>query len=182
MESMTINIYEPVFSPELEALIENHGEEFPINSLKRFLSSHANSDMAEELLDDEEWELLEIAICAIFIEKKETELLEGLLSAFGVYLYNNYEQNRQLQIILTAAFYYASKRQQATSLKILDKLEYQFDSMDDFEIAMFYRKVKDTLDQDLHIKTLQKEMLKSSAFADMNTDYPQFSEQLLLTA
>lgn len=152
-----LSTQEPVFSPELEKLLSDYGNDFPKQSLKRFLSVQTVQEMTEELLEDEEWQLLETAISAIFLEEKDN-LLNELLGTFGNYIYNHYEQTPQIEKTLVEGFCYASDAQLVKGLDLLDKLEMQFDYSDDFEIAIFYRNVKKALHQNQQITIFESQM------------------------
>lgn len=164
------NEQKPDFTPELENLLRVYGNNVPGQSLKRFLSVQAISEMTEELLDDENWEMLEIATAAIFLERKDEDLLDQFLGTLGTYLYNNYEQNKPIEKSLVEGFYYASENQLAKGLEILAKLAMQFDYLDDFDIALFYKNLKDSLEQNQQINRVD-DQLESKSYLPLSRKF-----------
>lgn len=165
------NNQSPVFSAELEELINDYGTDFPRHSLKNFLSAGIISEMTEELLEDEEWDLLEIAIAAIFLENRSGELTSPLLSTFGDFLYNNYEKKIQIEKTFLLALDYASKKQLSTVIKTLEELDMQFSYSDDFEIAIFYKNIKDCLVQHKDVKQVANNTTESTNYQNQLNSY-----------
>ncbi len=134
-----------VFSDILKEVIAEFDQAFNRVMLHKFLTVENISPLTVDLLENEEWGILEVAVIAIFTEEKDQDLLPILLHNVGEFVDN--DNDGKVKEMIVKAFTKASRVQFQNAMVLLENLIEYTCLRDEVIESLFFSKLHKSLNE-----------------------------------